>query len=52
MASSSSIDRFPSGSAGRKTFFTTGIGPCTSYKPNLWLNVASPKRDPGARAIM
>jgi hypothetical protein len=38
-------------SGGMKTFFTTGIGPCTSYKPILWLNVISPKREPGIRAV-
>lgn len=52
MASSSSIGRVPSESAGKKTFLTTGIGPCTSYRPNLWLNVASPKSEPGARAVI
>jgi hypothetical protein len=50
MTSSSSIDKVPSASGGMKTFFTTGIGPWTSYSPSLWLNVASPKSEPGARA--
>jgi len=50
MTSSSSIGRVPSVSGEIKTFFTTGIGPWTSYNPILWLKVASPNKEPGARA--
>jgi len=50
MTSWSSIDKVPSESWGMKTFFTTGMGPWTSYKPILWLNVAKPNSDPGPRA--
>lgn len=52
MTSSRSIGAVSSDSGWMKTFFTTGIGPWTSYKPILWLNVANPKSDPGPRAVM
>lgn len=52
ITSSSSICVVSSDSGYMKTFFTTGIGPCTSYKPILWLNVISPKSDPGPRAVV
>ena len=50
IASSRSTGICPSNSGGIITFFTTGTGPCTSYSPILWLNVASPKRTPGSNA--
>jgi hypothetical protein len=52
MTSSSSIGRVPSVSGGIITFFTTGIGPWTSYNPSLWLKVASPNNEPGPRAAI
>jgi len=52
MASSRATGRPSSSkSGGIKTFFTSGIGPWTSYNPILWLNVISPNREPGIRAV-
>jgi len=52
MASSRATGRPSSSmSGGIKAFFTTGIGPWTSYSPILWLKVISPNREPGIRAV-